>query len=376
MVKDIVEAYRFAREEVLQDEWHDSGSVVRNSSLSEMGSLAMSNDSPYQHVVRTYAALAKGNLWLFMDIYPWLWFFLEYGINPDGSLNTTRLDACLSKRDSSKFQEASKAAVEELPFGPAWLERLGSRLTADPVYKAGGEFFKVPPIWSEDGGYGEHVAASYEANRYCKTHAKDYDNGYRTPSSKYWGKFKQAYFVMDSEHIELSRMVKDSGATAAVVKARKFEVTGEIDEAYKNIISQSVTKDRNKKRSIQQLELAVIAKHEQINVLQPLIYDDQKLKETMDMNHRFSRFTGGWISPQFKVVYSAMPKTEDPNLETVFDAPKGVADRFSGAKKSLPNQEDRMEFVVQIAKKFNGLMTTKRAYMDGELRKIHAWLNA
>ena len=210
VVKDIVEAYRFAREEVLQDEWHDSGSVVRNSSLSEMGSLAMSNDSPYQHVVRTYAALAKGNLWLFMDIYPWLWFFLEYGINPDGSLNTTRLNACLPERDSDTFQEASKGAVEELPFGPAWLSRLGSRLTADPVYKTAGEFFNVAPTWSEDGGYGQHLAASAEANRYCKIHAKAYDNGFRTPPSKYWSKFKQAYFVMDSEHIELWRLVKDS----------------------------------------------------------------------------------------------------------------------------------------------------------------------
>ena len=160
------------------------------------------------------------------------------------------------------------------------------------------------------------------------------------------------------------------------MNARRFQVTAEIDKAYKNIISQATTRDRDKKFNLQELELSSIAKHEQINVLQPLIYNDPKLKETMDINHRFSRLTGGWISPQFKVVYRALPKTDDPALETVFDVPKGVIDHFSGAKKSLPNHEDRMEFVAQIAKKFNGLMLNKKTYMEDELRKIHAWQNA
>ena len=126
----------------------------------------------------------------------------------------------------------------------------------------------------------------------------------------------------------------------------------------------------------QKKELAIIAQHEQVNVLQPLIYNDPELKKTMDMNHEFSRLTGGWLSPQFKVIYSFAPKTNDPNLQTVFDAPDGLKDRFTGAKKSLPNKDDRMEFVNKIAKKFNGLMSTDLPYMEGELRKIQGWLNA
>jgi len=118
VVKDIVEAYRFAREEVLHREWKDVASAFRNSTVADLGSVMMTNDSPYQHALRTYSALAKGNLWLFMDIYPWLWFFLEYGINPDGSLNQNRLGACLPERNWSTFQKASKEAIEELPFGP------------------------------------------------------------------------------------------------------------------------------------------------------------------------------------------------------------------------------------------------------------------
>lgn len=376
VVKDIVEAYRFAREEVLQREWKDVASAFRNSSLADIGSLMSSGSSPYQHVMRTYAALAKGNLWLFMDIYPWLWFFMEYGINRDGSLNKTRLDACLGERNLATFQIQSKTAVEELPFGPEWLGRLSGRLSADPVYKKAGSYFDTPPSWSQDGGYGQYTAATQLAHSYCKAHVKEYDNGYRTPASPYWGKFKEAYFVMESEHIELSRVAKDSAAIAEIVKARQFKVTGEIRQAYAKIIEEHSTSDKNEKFNNQKKELAIIAQHEQVNVLQPLIYNDPELKKTMDMNHEFSRLTGGWLSPQFKVIYSFAPKTNDPNLQTIFDAPDGLKDRFTGAKKSLPNKDDRMEFVAQIAKDFNRLMSKYRPYMEDELRKIQGWLNA
>lgn len=67
VVKDIVEAYRFTREDVLHREWKDVASAFRNSVMADIGSLVMTNDSPYQHALRTYSALAKGNLWLFME---------------------------------------------------------------------------------------------------------------------------------------------------------------------------------------------------------------------------------------------------------------------------------------------------------------------
>ena len=120
-----------------------------------------------------------------------------------------------------------------------------------------------------------------------------------------------------------------------------------------------------------------IAEQEQINVLQPLIYNDPALTATMNMNHRFSRMTGGWLSPQFKVIYSFSPSGKsDPTLETVFDPPTGMTDRFKMKIKSLPDQADRMKFVRKIALDFNRLMSEKRGYMDQELRKIQGWLNA
>ena len=376
VVKDIVEAYRFAREDVLHREWKDIASAFRNSAASDLGSFMMTDDSPYQHVLRTYAALAKGNLWLFMDIYPWLWFFLAYGINADGSLNKKRLDACLPERDWNTFQKASKEAIEELPFGPNWMSRLAGKLKNDHVYNAATQKFNVSAKWSTELGYGNRSVGLYQAHHYCRAHVKENDNGYRTPCSGYWPKFKEAFYVMESEHIELGRMCADASAIAAVVKLRKFSATGAISATHKHLISEYSANGTIKRAGFQRDELVAIAEQEQINVLQPLIYTDALLKTTMDTNHWLSRLTDGWLSPKFRVIYRADAQNSDPELETVFDAPKTVVERFTGQMKSLPDARDRMNFVSQIAKDFNNLMTNKRTYMEGELQKILKWMNA
>lgn len=375
VVKDIVEAYRFTREDVLHREWKDFANAFRNSAMADIGSVVMTNDSPYQHALRTYSALAKGNLWLFMDIYPWLWFFLEYGINADGSLNRKRLDSCLPERNWNTFQKASKDAIEELPYGPNWMNRLGVRLKGDIVYKKAKEYFDLSPDFSISGGYGRQTAAAYAAHQYCRTNVHTYDNGYRTPLSGYWVKFKQAFYVMESEHVELRRMSMDAQALAAIERSRSFEVTAAVTSTYQHLIMGHAAASI-KKNELQKKELLAVAEHEQLNVLQPLIYDDPSLKATMDISHLFSRLTFGWLSPKFKVVYSAGPQNEDPSLETVFDAPANIKERFSDKTKSLPNPGDRMKFVRNISVDFNRLMDTRRGYMDGELRRIAGWLNS
>lgn len=376
VVKDIVEAYRFAREDVLHREWKNLASIARNSTVSDIGSLVMTNDSPYQHVLRTYSALAKGNLWLFMDIYPWLWFFLEYGINADGSLNKKRISTSLPERNWEAFQKSAKEAVDELPFGVNWMSRLASKLKNDQVYMEAAKKFTVAPAWSVETGYGNQRMMAYQAHQYCRSHIKENDTGYRTPCSGYWGKFKEAFYVMESEHIELGRMCTDSAALATVSRLKTFGATTAVSAAYGHLASEYSADNDSARWKIQQRELVAIAEQEQINVLQPLIYDDPRLKVTMDINHQASRITNGWLSPKFKVIYSASPQNEDPELETVFDVPKSVLERFSKAKQSLPNVTDRLSFVSDIADDFNRLMSTKRSYMEGELKKILTWLTS
>lgn len=376
VVKDIVEAYRFSREDVLERQWNSGAGVARNNIGSDIFSQIESGNSPYEHVVRTYVALAKGNLWLFMDIHPWLWFFLEFGINHDGSLNHKRVASCLSERSWTTYQNASKKAIKELPFGRNWINRLNKQLASDSVYKDAGKYFSSPPYWTSGGGYGQHAGAALAAHHYCKLHAKDNDRGYRVPTGRYWSKFPEAYYIMDASHVELNRVCKDSEALAALEKCSVFPETAAVRRAYENMTRSFSITEKKKKAALQFEELLAIAEHELVNVLQPLIYDNAKLKETMDMNHKFSRLTSGWISPQFKVIYSFRPTNDDPSLQTAFDPPTGFINRFYNERKSLPEKEDRMAFVSQIGRDFHKLMLDRRPYMDAELRKIHGWINA
>nr|WP_314539392.1 hypothetical protein [uncultured Massilia sp.] len=373
VVKDIVEAFRFVRQDILP---HDSDSLVklvRGSIIGELGSYATTNDSPYQHAIRTYAALAKGNLWLFMDIYPPLWFFLQYGIGADGTLHTDRLNKCLDARDWSTFQDESKRAVEELPFEENWLRRLKTRLENDEVYKQAKGFFNQAPSWIAGEGYDTHTLAASRAHQYCRTNIKISDDGYRMPPPKFWRAYKEAFYVMESEQLELNRVCDDKTALARLQKLKNFRATNETRTAFSHLVTQYRSAS---KASSKFLELVTIAQQEQINILQPLIYEDTKLKETLDLNHFSARLSGGWIAPPFKVVYSSQPSTTDPSLETVFDQPKNKYEQFFGKRNSLPIQDDRTEFVRNIARQFDALMKNKTQYMEQQLKEIRQWLQA
>jgi hypothetical protein len=374
VVKDIVEAFRYSRESVLNGGWRN---MARTSAMSELVSQAVADGSPYEHAIRVYAALAKGNLWLFMDIYPWLWFFLEYGINKDGTLNASRLTSHVGQRDAATLQQQSRKAVQELPFGANWLGRLKTQQAGDTVYAEASKFFDTRPVWGGmDSGYGQHAASAGQAHRYAKQHVKDSDAGYRLPPSRYWPAFNEAYYVMEEERRELGRIAGDGAGLGKLQKVAKFGVTPEVRNTYSLLIAEFTARGDKAKFDKQKDELAEIAKQEQLNILQPLIYEDAKLIKTMDVNHAVSRYSGGFLSPRYAVVYSAAPKTDDPKLQTVFDEPKGPWDYATGPKHSLPNPVDRMGYVAKIAEDFNRLMDAKRQYMEAELRKIRGWLNA
>lgn len=374
VVKDIAEAFRYARAGVLDAGW---ANLQRTSGASQVVSSAFTGASPYEHAVRVYSALAKGNIWLFMDIYPWMWFFMEYGLNPDGTLNAARLTSHVRERNTATLQNQSRTAVHELPYSANWLGRLRTRLAADPVYAEGLKFFSTRPVWvGEDGGYGQQVANAMQAHRYVKQHVQDYDRGYRVPPSKYWNKFSEAFYVMEEEHRELNRVAADAAGLARLQRVAQFAVTPEIRATYATLITEFNAPTAKKKREAQEAELNYIATQEQINILQPLIYEDAKLISTMNINHTISRYLGEFFTPKYKVVFSAQPSTTDPNLQTIFDDPNGVIDYLKGPSKSLPKPADRMGYVADIASKYNKLMAEKRPYMDGELQKIRGWLNA
>jgi hypothetical protein len=196
------------------------------------------------------------------------------------------------------------------------------------------------------------------------------------PVSGYWGKLQEAFYVMEEERKELSRVAHDAAAGAALEKIAKFQMTEDIQNTYNLLIAESRTVNPQQQAAVQLNELKAIVKQEQINILQPLIYNDEKLQKTMNPNHPFARLSYGLMTTRYRVIYSAQPDTGSPDLQTVFDEPTNTWNRYAGRQKNLPNQDDRMEYVGQIAKDFHHLMQTRRAYMEGELQKIRGWLNA
>lgn len=373
VVKDIVAAFEYSRENVF------SGGIlnaVRTSEISKLVSQAWSGASPYEHAARVYAALAKGNIWLFMDIFPWMWFVLEYGIRPDGSINEALLKDHVTKRSTSALQQQSRCAVPELPFGSNWLARCVDRQAADSVYAQARAYFSEPPVWGGmHGGYGSFAATAHRAHDYVKRNIKDQDGGYRIPPSKYWAKFSEAFYVLEEERKEMRRLAGDVAAKSRLASVAEFKVTKEIIATYEHLISQAKA-DLGQKNRWQSQELNSVAWHEQINVLQPTIYADPEFIETLDTNHKVARAFGSFFSQPYILYLSASPVNSNPKRRVVFDEPKNPWDRITGPKKSLPNPEDRMQYVAQIADKFNDLMLAERNYMEGELRQIQRWINA
>jgi hypothetical protein len=156
-------------------------------------------------------------------------------------------------------------------------------------------------------------------------------------------------------------------------KRLKFTTTSEIDQAYMQLIAQSGTKNKSLIEKSQQAELVAIAKHEQLNVLQPVIYDDPMLKKTLDLNHLASRYATDAVTPYLQLVFSATSKSNDPTNYVRFDPPAGFTDWLTGPNKSLADKDDRMDHVNRIAKRFNKKMSEQKNYMESEIAKISSW---
>lgn len=345
VVKDIYYAYKYTREEVLK------GGFVNAAGDTVAGA--------YEHALRTYAALAKGNIWLYMDIHTWMGFVLDWGLKEDGSVDAALINAAAPARNWSTYQEQSKAAVQWLPFGRDWLSSCQSFVQADPI----------------------KAQAQRETldDRYVRVNLpREAPTPFRLPQSRHWAKFSGAHDVLSAYRSEMLRVCGDTAAVARLEKVRNFASTPQIMQAY-GFYSEMAALDpsdptkRSARRDKQQAELVAVAKHEQLHVLQPVIYDDAKLKETLDLNHRVGRRMGDSLVPYLQLVFSAQPASEDASKVVRFDPPEGLVDRVGGTSKSLSNPDDRMKFVAEIARNFNRLMDQERAGMETELTKIRSW---
>ena len=153
-------------------------------------------------------------------------------------------------------------------------------------------------------------------------------------------------------------------ASDALPKINQLQITDYVKNGFAKVKEIETMDEGNKRRSDIQLEhLNDIANHEQLKILQPLIYDDPDFAAWVKKG-RWPIFTVPHLTPELRLAFSSACDTEDTALKSI--APKDT---------KLENAKSRMLWIADAAKQFNKLMQTQTAYMEGELQTIASWYN-
>lgn len=114
------------------------------------------------------------------------------------------------------------------------------------------------------------------------------------------------------------------------------------------------------RRALQFKSLLATANHEQLNILQPLIYEDPVFQTILDVQKTAE---GLPFVPLRSAAFSTVCDVKDPEL------------REQMIEGDLYSAQDRMEFIKNIAVKYHGLMIRKEEYMERTITEISAWRN-
>lgn len=113
------------------------------------------------------------------------------------------------------------------------------------------------------------------------------------------------------------------------------------------------------------MSVDLLARHEQINVLQPIMYEDAKLVALLRANHAYYVTNIGFL-----------PKISQPIELTLAGQCQSVADErtveFSESPfANLADVDQRMEFVLRAAAQFDALLSSdKRGLVEASIREI------
>jgi hypothetical protein len=144
----------------------------------------------------------------------------------------------------------------------------------------------------------------------------------------------------------------------ALPKIKNLVVSKEIKKGFA-LVKEFESSGKDEQPRIQLNHLLAIADHEQGVILQPLIYDDP------DFSY--------WI----KVQRSAWVSWAAPGLELVFNS--ACSTNKSELKSVAPNDtkleefKSRMTWIKDAAMKFDGLMQSDKAYMEGQIGVMAGW---
>jgi|TARA_R110000796_G_scaffold141183_3_gene257359 hypothetical protein len=150
-------------------------------------------------------------------------------------------------------------------------------------------------------------------------------------------------------------------AEAALATLNNLMLTSEITDAFRQIRVLEAMPNGEQKRALQLESLLAVADHEQINILQPLIYENWSFKRVLDAQ--------GWAerAPFIPKRVAAFAISCDTDIEEL---------RVEMSEGKLYNQADRMRFIRNVASRYHQLMDEQRQYMEETIKSFTSWSSA
>jgi len=163
-------------------------------------------------------------------------------------------------------------------------------------------------------------------------------------------------------------------ADYALGKINDLKPTSYITEGMKLVEKIEEMDEGDKLRSNVQLKhLQAIANHEQLSILQKLIYDHPIFAKWIKKQR--NNWFYNLMSPAYELVFSADCDTEDESLKS--KAPDDMkleeAGTLEDAKDDHP--KTRMGWIGKAAEQFHDLMQKRKDDMERELSTISSWVN-
>nr|WP_241898514.1 hypothetical protein [Pseudomonas syringae] len=147
-------------------------------------------------------------------------------------------------------------------------------------------------------------------------------------------------------------------AEDALLKIKNLKVTDHLRLGFSLMAKFETTRGRDAQRQQQLASLIAIANHEQLNILQPLIYESIGFQALL---YGQSKLEGHLGVPRRLAAFSTACES---------DAPKFNVTMTEG---QLYDPTERMKFITKIADKFHTLMDIDKKYMENTIMAISSW---
>ena len=144
----------------------------------------------------------------------------------------------------------------------------------------------------------------------------------------------------------------------ALPEINHLQITPDLRDGFDFISETEHLQPGKLRRDMQYESLMAIARHEQLMILQPLIYESLGFKALL----RSQALMEGHIGvPRRLASLSIQCETNNPEYDIVM------------SEGQLYNKIDRMNFITDIAENYHRLMTTKLDHMKQSIRDISEW---